>query len=192
MDLARAGPFSLRRSTPEQLRELVRAARDLDLSYPERGATAAATLPEGYHHVQASVGLGRDEDAFARAVEGLRAWAPQRNAGIELAPAVPPVVEGETVVLAFRQFPFFVTAACRIVYVVDEADRFGFGYGTLPHHPEQGEEAFLVERSPDGTVRFSIRAFSRPAHILTRLGGPIGRLVQRRVTAKYLEGLKQA
>ena len=38
---------------------------------------------------------------------------------------------------------------CRVVYVVDEPDRRGFAYGTLPGHPESGEELFLVRYDPD-------------------------------------------
>eukprot|EP00913_Durusdinium_trenchii_P005672 g5290.t1 len=45
--------------------------------------------------------------------------------------------------------------ACRIVEVVDEADRRGFAYGTLPAHGETGEECFLVERLADGSVAMS-------------------------------------
>jgi uncharacterized protein (UPF0548 family) len=85
-----------------------------------------------------------------------------------------------------------VLAACRVVAVVDEPDRFGFAYGTLPLHPESGEEAFLVERGPDDAVRFRVVAVSRPAHPLARLGAPVTRLVQRRVTSRYLEGLRRA
>jgi uncharacterized protein (UPF0548 family) len=39
-------------------------------------------------------------------------------------------------------------APCRIVYVIDEPDRRGFAYGTLPGHPERGEEAFIISRRP--------------------------------------------
>ena len=51
----------------------------------------------------------------------------------------------------------------------------GFAYGTLPGHPENGEEAFVVSMSPDQVVRFEIQAFSRPGGPLVRLVGPIGR-----------------
>ena len=83
-------------------------------------------------------------------------------------------------------------AACRIVAVVDEPRRFGFAYGTLPLHPESGEEAFLVDRGEDDVVRFRVVAASRPAHPLARLGAPVARRVQRRITAGYLEGLRRA
>jgi uncharacterized protein (UPF0548 family) len=43
-----------------------------------------------------------------------------------------------------------------------DPDRYGFAYGTLPAHPEEGEELFLVTRGGDDTVRFEITAFSRP------------------------------
>jgi uncharacterized protein (UPF0548 family) len=70
-----------------------------------------------------------------------------------------------------------MVAPCRIVRVIDESDRVGFACGTLPGHPECGEEAFVVERRADGTF-FSITAFSRPADPLARLAGPIGRAIQ--------------
>ena len=56
---------------------------------------------------------------------------------------------------------------------------------TLPGHPESGEEAFLVVRVGDG-CEFRITAFSRPATLLARASGPLGRAVQRLVTDRYL------
>ena len=82
-------------------------------------------------------------------------------------------------------------APCRVVYIVDEPDRFGFAYGTLPGHPEQGEEAFVVAKADDGAVRFTITAFSRPKEALARLGGPVTRFVQKRATKAYLDAMAQ-
>lgn len=42
-------------------------------------------------------------------------------------------------------------APCQVVYVLDEPDRQGFAYGTLPGQPESGEEAFVIERADDDT-----------------------------------------
>jgi uncharacterized protein (UPF0548 family) len=75
------------------------------------------------------------------------------------------------------------------VQVVDEPDRYGFAYGTLPGHPEQGEESFLLTRDGD-TIHFEIAAFSRPHDLLTKLGGPVARAVQRRATQQYLDGMR--
>lgn len=85
--------------------------------------------------------------------------------------------------------PLRVLAPCRIVYVLEEPYRRGFAYGTLPGHPERGEESFVVTRSPDGEVRFTVTAFSRPADLLARLGAPVAGRIQRRVTRRYVEGL---
>jgi uncharacterized protein (UPF0548 family) len=75
------------------------------------------------------------------------------------------------------------------VYVTDEADRFGFAYGTLTGHPEQGEEAFHVERTDSG-ARFTIVAFSRPAHPLALIGRPFARRLQTSTTQRHLAGLR--
>ena len=79
---------------------------------------------------------------------------------------------------------FWWANACRIIYVVDETEpncKFGFAYGTLPDHAESGEERFLVEWDrKSGEVYYDILAFSRPHHILARLGYPWVRRVQKR------------
>jgi uncharacterized protein (UPF0548 family) len=185
------GPFWIRRPGPARLAQVLQEESTKRLTYPEVGATAGE-LPSGYHTVRASILVGRGDEVFARATEAIRAWAPQRAAGIELLPPRPEVLEGESLLLSFRSFPFHVTAACRVVYVEDEPDRYGFGYGTLPLHPESGEEAFIVERAGDGEVRFTITAFSRPQVLLSRLGAPVARRVQASVTRRYLEGLVEA
>jgi len=58
--------------------------------------------------------------------------------------------------------------------VVDEPRRRGFAYGTLPGHPERGEEAFLITHHDDGTVTFAITAFCAPGSPLARAAGRWG------------------
>jgi uncharacterized protein (UPF0548 family) len=82
-----------------------------------------------------------------------------------------------------------IGAPCRVVYVIDEPGRRGFAYGTLPGHPESGEEAFIVSRREDATVAFTITAFSRPASSLAKAAGPLGRAVQRHITNRYLRAI---
>jgi len=49
--------------------------------------------------------------------------------------------------------------------------RYGFAYGTLPDHPERGEERFLVEwNQADDSVWYDLLAVSRPGHWLARIG----------------------
>ena len=125
-----------------------------------------------------------------RAIVGLRLWQAHIGAGAEIFPANLGVTHGETVLVQLRTRPLFVVAPCRIVYVIDEPTRFGFAYGTLPGHPEEGEESFVVTRDVTGDVRFDVTALSRPAETLAKLGSPAGRLIQRRVTNGYLKALQ--
>jgi uncharacterized protein (UPF0548 family) len=127
---------------------------------------------------------------FAAARDGLRAWACHDGAGIVRLPERPELREGVTLVQALPVGPAYVPAACRIVWAVDEPDRFGFAYGTLPGHPETGEEAFVVVRDPGGSVRLDITVFSRARHPLARLGWFVGRRIQVRVTNRFLDGLE--
>ncbi|HET9773271.1 MAG TPA: DUF1990 domain-containing protein [Acidimicrobiia bacterium] len=158
------------------------------MTYAEVGATRGR-LPDGYRHDRHVVDLGAGEDIYQRSVQALVDWQAHRRAGLMLHPAEPRTAEGETVVLAVALPGFSAIAACRIVYATDEPNRFGFAYGTLPAHPEQGEEAFHIERDAHGAIRFVVAAFSRPRHRLARIGAPVARRIQLRTTRRYLAGL---
>ncbi len=157
------------------------------LTYPEVGATAGR-LPSGYRTLRRARRLPATVD-LRTAAEELARWQVQRRAGLRVAASDSRVVPDAVVVLGFGAGPLTVRAACRVVYVVDEPRRRGFAYGTLPGHPESGEEAFVLEQHDDGTVTFTITAFSRPASTLARLAGPLGRRVQDAVTNRYLRAL---
>lgn len=93
---------------------------------------------------------------------------------VELCWPPKPIEAGETCAVLIRHFGFYSLNATRIVYTIDEPDRFGFAYGTLEDHGECGEERFLVERDPGGNVFYDLKAFSRP-----KLGYPLVRLLQK-------------
>ncbi|CAN5183908.1 DUF1990 domain-containing protein [soil metagenome] len=101
----------------------------------------------------------------------------------------PFIVPGDSVVLEIPFGPFQVTAPARVVYVVNEVNRRGFAYGTLPGHPESGEESFIVEQTEDGSVWLEISAFSRPANVLWWLVYPVLRFTQAYYTRRYFESL---
>jgi uncharacterized protein (UPF0548 family) len=182
--------LSLSPPSLEALSRLVRAQGALGLTYTEVGATSAV-LPAGYHHDRWEADLGSfDESRFARSVGALRQWEAQQGAGLTIFPGED-VKPGATFALVIRLPIGFVTAAGRVVYVVDEPGHYGFAYGTLPAHPEQGEEAFHIERDGD-RLRFRVVAFSRPRHPAARLGAPVSRLLQRRTIRSYLSAMRQA
>jgi uncharacterized protein (UPF0548 family) len=157
-----------------------------DFTYPEVGATAGE-LPAGYHHVHASAVIGHGPSDLEAAATTLLTWDMHQRAGMRILSAPPRAEAGAEVELRWlgRRIP------CRVVDVVDEPRRRGFAYGTLPGHPERGEERFLVsldEATDDVTA--SITAFSRPGAWTTKLAGPIGRWIQHWMTRRYLKALR--
>jgi uncharacterized protein (UPF0548 family) len=154
----------------------------LALTYPEVGATAAATLPAGYHTVRRVRRLRADQ--FASTAEDLLGWRIHERAGLSVC-ASGPVARNAVVRLGLGVGPVRVPALCRVVDVVIEHDCVGFAYGTLPGHSESGEESFFVFRI-GSQCEFRITAFSRSATLLARASGPLGRAVQRLVTDRYL------
>jgi uncharacterized protein (UPF0548 family) len=189
--------FSVRKPDAARLARFLADQQTAPLTYTEIGASFDEELPAGYHHVRAGTELGTGDAVWDRARAGIRAWAAHRGAGMTVVPADAPIVEGTTVAVLTSLGPLHVLSACRIVRVVDEPDRFGFAYGTLPPHPEEGEEHFVVARSPDRSgsgrgVRFDVVAFSRAHDLLTKLGGPIPRRIQAHATQQYLQGMRDA
>ncbi len=161
-----------RRADPATLERFLARAVQEPLSYAEVG-TILDEPPLGYRHDDDTRVIGHGADAFARAVEGLRQWRAHHAVGIRLLTSAPGLHEGVTVVMALPCFGVFAFAACRVVAVVDEPNRFGFVYGTLRSHPERGEEAFVVARDgrrgdvPD----LRLLASRRPARPARRAGG---------------------
>jgi uncharacterized protein (UPF0548 family) len=170
--------------------DLERKLTKAELTYVEVGRTAGA-LPPGYHHLRRSVVIGIGSAVFAAAADSLLSWSVHSRAGLRVAASQPRAQQGVVLVLRIGAGGVRIGAPCRVVYTVTEPRRQGFAYGTLPGHPESGEEAFLVEHKPDDTVTFTITAFSRPATAPARIAGPLGRLIQRRVTSRYLRALAE-
>jgi uncharacterized protein (UPF0548 family) len=158
------------------------------LTYRQVGATRS-DLPPGYVHDRESADLGPfDPATFDRAVTALTSWQVQAGAGLTVFPRHP-VQVGDTFALVIRlPAGIYALAAGRVVFVLNEPDRRGFGYGTLPGHPEQGEEAFEVVRRGD-RMYFEITAFSRPRHPLARFARPVTRLLQRQTTRRYIAAM---
>ncbi|MDL9947148.1 DUF1990 domain-containing protein [Gordonia sp. ABSL11-1] len=164
--------------------------RAAPLTYPEVGGTGGQ-LPAGYHHLSQTVRLGTGGPCFDRARESVLTWRVQLGAGVGVSSSDPRVVDGAVAVVTIGIGRLGLRAPVRVVEVFDDGRRAGFSYGTLPGHPECGEERFLVGQDHDGTVTFTVTAFSRPHTLLARAGGPIGRVAQKVVTRRYLGALKQ-
>ena len=158
---------------------------DLALTYPEVGSTAA-TLPAGYNQVRLSRRIGTGRDRFDQAAEAVMRYGMLRGAGLRVT-ATTEVAQVGTDVLG-RLGPF--VAPCRVVYVTEGPNRRGFAYGSLPGHAVSGEEMFGVRYDPaDDGVYSEVVAFSRPATWWSRLGAPVLTVIQRVVTARYLNAV---
>ena len=166
------------------------ALRGASFTYDAVGTVseaAEAAAPEGFERVSRSQTLGRHD--FAAAANDLLTWRVHDRAGLRVSASEIPLVAGTVTVMRLGIGPASVSIPCRVVAVVDEARRRGFSYGTLPGHPESGEEQFVLEQRADGRIDFTITAFSRPATVLARLAGPAGRAGQRFMTQRYLDAL---
>jgi uncharacterized protein (UPF0548 family) len=126
--------------------------------------------------------------SLEEAAEVLMTWGVHERAGLRVAASTRRVVPDAVVVMRLAAGAFTVPGIeipCRVVRVIDEPDRVGFAYGTLPGHPESGEEEFLLIRSGE-RVDFRVTAFSRPTSRLARLAGPVSRRAQDFYTDRYL------
>lgn len=154
-------------------------------TYPQQGATAG-DMPDGYRHVRASRRVGYGRQRFEQAADAVMRYGMLRGAGLRVDASAEIAAPGADVL--GRLGPFL--APCRVVYVIDEPNRRGFAYGSLPGHAVQGEEMFAARFDPrDESVYAEVAAFSRPATWWSRLGAPLLALSQRVVTARYLRAV---
>ena len=166
-------------------------------TYPEVGATRAAVLeggplPGGYHHLRYQRIVGQGPAAFDAASACVLGWGMHRGVGFEVRADHPTAVEGATVAFAIGRGPLGLPASCRVVWTVDAPGRRGFGYGTLPRHPEDGEEAFVVSMDAAGRVWVEIVAFANPGRWYTRLTAPALPPLQRLAVAAYARAVRRA
>ncbi|MFD8787664.1 DUF1990 family protein [Kitasatospora sp. NPDC059599] len=149
-----------------------------DLSYPEQGASATGALPDGYHHLRHRALVGHGRAALEVAGAALLGWRMHRLAGVRIDAGAERAAPGLAVHCAIGLGPLRAGAPNRVLATVDGPDRYGFTYGTRHGHLARGEETFAVELGPDGSVWFTVTAFSRPVARYARLAGPLLPLAQ--------------
>jgi uncharacterized protein (UPF0548 family) len=161
------------------------------LTYTPHGGSRdldPARIPAGFRAFRHEAAIGSGAKRWAEAAAAVLEWGLQRGAGIRV--STPRVVVGDDVTLTIPLLGIVpVRAYTRVLDVVDEPARRGFVYGTLPGHPERGEEAFLVTLDHDGAVRVVVQGLSRPAPGVWTLATPVLRLVQAIYTKRYLRAL---
>ena len=173
---------SLGKPSHEVLCRFLAEQSEREFSYLDVGATATSP-PVGFVTDQTRVRLGEGESTFRQAIADLQGWKQFRLGWVDAWPSETPIKPDETVVVMGRALGLWWLNSCRVIYVVDESGpicRFGFAYGTLPKHIEKGEERFLIEWDQhDNGVWYDILAFSQPNYLMTRVGYPLVRRMQK-------------
>ncbi len=174
----------LRAASPEGL-------RDAPFTYAEVGATGDAELPAGYLHGEWTEVVGSGREVFERVAAAILDWVPQRSVGLRVRATGSPGEVGTVVVLTAGLPRLGYDIPCRVVWASTTGDERGYAYGTLPGHPESGEERFTVRLTGTGDVVVAIRVFSRLATPAARAVPPVSRFVQGLATRRYLSSLRR-
>ncbi|GAA3815689.1 DUF1990 domain-containing protein [Sphaerisporangium flaviroseum] len=163
---------------------------DAEPTYAEVGATRTEELPEGYRRITRRYEMG-DGARLGRAADALLTWRMHAALGLSPQATAPRAAPGVVVASRLGLGPFALVAPCRVVWTVEEDRRAGFAYGTLPGHPESGEESFLLEVADDGSLSFTVRSFTRPGRWYTRAAWPLVAMVQRFFVNRYAAALRR-
>lgn len=132
---------------------------------------------------------GTGEAAWERASRSVLRWGVKTRSGFSV-PDDAEVQPGRRLEVRFRIGPVVVREPVEVVAVVRTDDRVGFAYRTLPGHPVDGEESFIVSREGD-SVWLTLRSLTRPS--TTRawaLVFPVLRAAQVVVRWRYRRALR--
>jgi uncharacterized protein (UPF0548 family) len=169
--------FTLTQPTEKTLRALIEENKDAPFSYPAVGASRAGPLPAGYNVDRNRVWLGSGHQVFEEAKLALQSWAMLDLGWVSVFPRDTKIRPGAVVAVVVSHFGFWSVNVSRIVFVENPCS---FAYGTLDEHAESGEEKFTVSwDEADASVWYDVLAFSKPNHILARIGYPLSRILQK-------------
>lgn len=177
-----------------QIRAFITAQQHSTFSYAPLEITRDSAS-DGYTMDHNRVQLGSGAQCFDAAVNAVRQWKMFDLGWVQLCFDNTPIEQGSTVAVVVRHLGFWSMNACRIVYVIEEhraQQRYGFAYGTLAEHAEQGEERFLVEWDhQDDSVWYDLLAFSKPGP-MAKLGYPYARRLQKKFAQDSKKAMQRA
>lgn len=186
--------FLTHRPSPLEIDEFINQSRHLPLSYEQVGI--AKLSPPGFSIDEASGVLGQSSETFERAKLALTEWQHFELGWVELFPRGAAIEPGTVVAVLVHHLGFWSINGCRVVYEIGDmkmGTNFGFAYGALTNHAENGEETFEVLLEPETeTVVYRIRAVSKPRAALARIGYPITRVFQERFRRDSIRALQRA
>lgn len=143
----------------------------------------------GYDNDHNFIEIGKLQKNWDQAKAALNEWRQFPVPWTKIESSSEKIKEGLTVGVYFKIFGLWWINSARVVYTIDEPNKFGYAYGTLPGHLESGEECFWIERDDNGMISYHIRAFSKPDHFLVRLAYPIARMFQKKFVKESLKAM---
>lgn len=142
-----------------------------------------------YRRSEITTIIGRGDSVWERAKREVLRWGVKTASGF-VVDSPGPVTPRQRVIVTARVLTATVVEPVEVVAVVEETDRVGFAYRTLPGHPVSGEEAFIVHRDGD-EVRLTVRSLTRPAPQQPwRALYPLLRIAQLVARRRYLRALR--
>ncbi len=126
--------FSFRKPTESSIRRDMEIAAKLPGSYgiafeTERGPEGTH-VPKGFRRDHLRTEIGHGEKAFEAARAAFRQWKQFNLGWVRVANPEVPIEPEEVVAVEAHTFGLWSVNYSRILYVIDEPNRFGFGYGT--------------------------------------------------------------
>jgi uncharacterized protein (UPF0548 family) len=176
-------PFQISFPNTTVLDSLIKSQKEAPFTYHKNNL-------KGYRFDENRILLGHGESAFEAAKKAIATWQMFPGTWACIYKETTPIEVGQIVVMLARVTGLWWLNTAKIVYTVKESNAFGFAYGTLTHHAESGEELFQVNIDDDGAVWYTIKAFSKPRHILARLAFPIARYYQKKFVKQSLKKMQ--
>lgn len=159
-----------------------------------RAMLDGAQGPDDFAHLDESTVIGHGKAVFRAVGAAVLNWGVQRGIGFAVTPGKA-AEQGLTITVRIRFNARPVRALglaghARVVWVEENDRVIGFAYGTLPGHPESGEEAFVVTIDDDDVVRFRVFAYSRQSWLILRAFPFVGKALQSVATRGYLRAAR--
>ncbi|MFP3467447.1 DUF1990 family protein [Leifsonia sp. SIMBA_070] len=153
-------------------------------------ATAAwAATDPAYRRSEVSAVIGHGPPTWERATRELLRWGVKTASGFSVGTEAP-VEPGQRVTIKATVLGVRIVEPVEVVEVVTTSNRVGFSYRTLPGHPVDGEEAFILHRR-DNEIRLTVRSLTRRAPQQPwRALFPLLLLAQRVARRRYLRALR--
>jgi uncharacterized protein (UPF0548 family) len=177
--------FSLLRPSQSSILRKLETTRELPTSYGPplntQSGPVGLHVPRGFVRDHSRSQIGRGAAAFEAAKSAFRRWEQFNLGWVRIANPEAPIEAAQIIAMESHTLGLWTLNFTRILYTIDEPDRFGFGYGTTTMHVERGEERFLLEFDPiTGAVTYELLALSQPAHWMVWLGYPYARSRQHK------------